>query len=148
MRSSTAVLKVLLALYFAGVFMTSASAQRGYSKDYTRGSRYYSRGYQNNYRSYNNYSYHAPVVIKRAYSPIYYGPRYYGVPRGSISITFGGNPYYYYGGSFYRPYGGYYHSIFPPVGIRIGMLPMGYIPINIGPDPYFFYNGTYYRRSD
>lgn len=145
----------MLVLSFAAGLMLPANAQRWYGRDYARGSRGYSRGYNNysrgydNYsRGYNNYAYRSPVVIGRAYAPVVYGPRYYGVPHGSISISFGGNPYFYFGGSFYRPFGGYYHTIMPPIGIRIGMLPPGYIPIYVGPDPYYFYNGIYYRRYD
>lgn len=155
---------LFVGLLTAGV-ITSADAQRGYygrgsnRGDYNRGNNRvnypgnyrggYSKSYSNNYsRSYGSvYSYRPPVVIHGGYSP-YFGPRYYGVPHGSISITFGGNPYYYYGGSYYRPYGAYYRTVFPPIGLRIGILPVGYMPIYVGPDPYYFYNGTYYRRYD
>jgi len=146
----------MLALGLAGgVLVSTTNAQRGYGRDYARGARGFSKGYQNNLRVYQNYTrgysnlnYRPPVIIQRVPSPVLYGPRYYGVPRGSISITFGGNPYFYFGGSFYKPFGGYYRSIMPPPGIRIGMLPPGYIPILVGPDPYYYYNGTYYRRYD
>ena len=131
----------------------AANAQRGYRGHYGRG---YGHDYANVYRgnyalshrgNYNAYSYRSPVIV-RNYSPAVFGPRYYGYPRGGISITFGGNPYYYSGGAFYRPYGGYYRSIFPPVGIHIGVLPYGYLPIYVGPDLFYFYNGIYYRRYD
>ena len=77
-----------------------------------------------------------------------YGPRYSVIPRNSISIYFGGYPYYYNNGFFYGYYSGYYQPIFPPVGIRIGFLPFGYTRIFIGPDPFYYYNGIYFRHYD
>src|SRR4051812_48183210 len=133
---------------------TRASAQRGYRGYYGRG---YSRDYTSIYRHnispayrgiYNNpYSYRPPVVVGH-YRPIVFGPRYYGLPHGSISITFGGLPYYYSGGTFYQPYGGYYRSIFPPIGIHVGVIPFGYFPIYVGANLFYFYNGIFYRRYD
>jgi hypothetical protein len=103
-------------------------------------------GYRNNYYNggYRNIYTAPPAIYHGGYSP-YYGPRYYGVPRGSISLTFGGNPYYYLGGSFYRPFEGYYRSVFPPIGLQIGILPPGYQQFYMDGDPYYFYNGSYYR---
>lgn len=153
MKKSTSILRLMLVLSFAVGLIVPANAQRGsrsYRGDYARGG--YRSDYGSSYRGYSrgyqNYSYRSPVIIRPRYAPAVFGPRYYGVPHGSISITFGGNPYYYSGGSFYRPYGGYFQMTMPPIGIRIGMLPIGYIPIYVGPDPYYFYNGTYYRRYD
>ena len=162
---------LFVSLLSAGMF-TIANAQRGgrfssgsrsYRGSYGRGgavsrpSGIYNRGYAGGYAGgvyrgsvYGGYRpvySHAPVVFRGGYSP-YFGPRYYGVPRGSISIHFGGYPYYYYGGTFYRPFGGYYRSIFPPIGLQIGILPPGYFPFYLGQDPYYFYNGTYYRPYD
>lgn len=150
MKKSTSILRLLLAVSFAAGLIAPAMAQRGYRGDYAR------ERYRNDYRSvyrgysrgYQNYRYASPVIIRPHYSPVFFGPRYYGVPHGSISITFGGNPYYYSGGRFYRPSGGYFQMTIPPVGIRIGMLPAGYIPIYVGPNEYYFYNGTYYRQYD
>jgi len=142
----------LMVIFIAGL-LTSVNGQRGYRGNYGRG---YAHDYANVYRgnyghmqrgSYNAYNYRSPVIIGN-YRPVVFGPRYFGVPHGSISITFGGNPYYYFGGTFYRPYGGYYRSIFPPIGIHIGVLPYGYLPIYVGPDLFYFYNGIYYRRYD
>ncbi|MDQ2752902.1 MAG: hypothetical protein M3R72_07750, partial [Bacteroidota bacterium] len=126
-------------LVVAGIF-TVASAQRG-GRSSSRGSSYrgsYGRGgvvsrpsgiyNRGSIRGYTGGSYrggvyggyrpvyaHAPIGFRGGYSP-YFGPRYYGIPGGSISIRFGGYPYYYYGGTFYQPFGGYYRSIFPPIG--------------------------------
>jgi hypothetical protein len=153
MKKLTFASPLLLILFFAIGLETSSSAQFGHRGNFSRS---YSRNYRNDYGShykvYPNYSLRAPVIMGPRYAPRYapvvIGSRYYALPHGSISITFGGNPYYYYGGSFYRPFGTYFQMIFPPVGLRIGILPPGYIPIYVGPDPYYFYNGIYYRRYD
>lgn len=103
----------LMVFGIAGV-LTPVNAQRGYPHYYARA-----------YRGYHAYNYSRPVFIQNYYRPVVFGPRYYRVPRGSISITFGGNAYFYFGGTFYTPFGGYYRSIFPPIGIHIGVLPYG-----------------------
>lgn len=75
-----------------------------------------------------------------------YGPRYNYLPRASVSISFGGLPYYYGAGAFYKPYGGYYRTIRPPYGIRVGFLPYGYRRFYVGPSLFFYYNGIFYRQ--
>ena len=77
-----------------------------------------------------------------------YGPRYRVVPRNSVSIYFGGNPYYYNQGFFYGYYDGYYQPLFPPFGIRVNVLPFGYSRFYVGLNPYYYYNGIYYRQYD
>ncbi len=62
------------------------------------------------------------------------------VPYAGISYTFGG-------GYWYRPYGGYYNMIFPPVGISIGYLPYGYSTFYMGPSMFFYLNGIYYMQN-
>ena len=105
--------------------------------------------YYNNYRYNNNYysnNYYRAGYIHR---PVFmYGPRYTVIPRSSISIQFGGNPYYYSQGYFYGYYGGYYQSVFPPFGLRIGVLPFGYTRFFSGVNPFYYYNGIYYRQYD
>lgn len=161
MKTLVRALPILLLFALISSSTISVKAQRGYRGNYSRSyrdyvqsyrgsnSRVYRNDYGSQYRAYPNYNYRPTVVVRPRYtSPVVFGPRYYGVPRGSISITFGGNPYYYHGGNFYRPYGTYFQMILPPVGIRIGMLPVGYVPIYVGPEEYYFYNGVYYRRFD
>jgi len=77
-----------------------------------------------------------------------HGARYTFLPRNSISIYFGGSPYYYWGGLFYGYYGGFYQPLFPPIGIRVGFLPFGYTSFYLGGYPYYYYNGIYYRQYD
>lgn len=107
-----------------------------------------------NYR-YNNYGYDNDRYNNSYYRNGYNhgfvfmtGPRYRIIPRNSISIYFGGYPYYYNDGFFYGQYSGYYEPIFPPIGIRIGFLPFGYSRIFIGANLFYYYNGIYYRQYD
>jgi hypothetical protein len=146
MRKTAFVSQLMLTTALVLGALTTSKAQKFHAREYARSGPYY-RSYPNYTKGYRAYP-PPPVVITKSYSPFAYGPRYYSVPPGSISITFGGNPYYYYGGSFYRPYGGYYRPVFPPVGIHVGILPPGFIPIYIGPDPYYFGNAAFYRRYD
>lgn len=76
------------------------------------------------------------------------GQHFLHIPGPSISIQFGGNPWYYSSGMFYRPFGGYYELAPPPFGIRIGYLPRGYFSLRLGGFPYFYFNGIFYRPYD
>ncbi len=83
----------------------------------------------------------------------YYGYPAYGshfgyLPRASISLSFGGYPYYYGAGAFYRPYGSYYRLVPPPFGIHVGFLPYGYSSIYVGASLFYYYNGIFYRQYD
>lgn len=118
---------------------------------------YNNRQYQvprNNYRysNYrNSYNYYSNNYYRdgRGYRTNFmFGPRYTYIPRNSISIYFGGSPYYYNQGYFYGYFGGYYQPLFPPFGLRIGILPFGYTRFYIGVDPFYYYNGIYYRQYD
>jgi hypothetical protein len=102
------------------------------------GNRYSNYGYSNNY----GYSYRNTYGHNSVY---FYGSRYRYIPRSSISIYFGGMPYYYNQGLYYGYYGGYYQPLFPPFGLRIGVLPIGYSQFYSGVDPFYYYNGVYYR---
>ena len=105
------------------------------------GNRYSNYGYSNDYR----YSYRNTYGHNSVY---FYGSRYRYIPRSSISIYFGGVPYYYNQGFYYGYYGGYYQPLFPPFGLRIGVLPIGYSRFYLGVDPFYYYNGVYYRPYD
>ncbi len=101
--------------------------------NYHYSSSYYGGGYYN--YNHRNYSF-------------MYGPRYTYIPRNSIYLSFGGNPYYYNSGFYYGYYGGFYQPIFPPFGLRISVLPYGYYSFLYGGYPYYYYNGIYYRQYD
>lgn len=66
------------------------------------------------------------------------------LPRGYLSVPWRGSSYYFYGGSWYRPYGPRYMVIAPPPGIGVPMLPPGYTTVWIGATPYYYADGTYY----
>jgi hypothetical protein len=76
------------------------------------------------------------------------GQIFYHRPGNLITLQFGGNPYYYSGGLFYKPFGGNYQVIHPPLGIRVGILPSGYWSLRMGGLPYFYFNGIFYRQKN
>lgn len=120
----------------------SISRERfGGNRGYSGNDNYAYRGNRGYGGSYRNGSY------GRSYH-FMSGPRYRIIPRNSVSISFGGNPYYYNDGFYYGYYGGYYQPIFPPVGLRIGFLPYGYSSLFIGGYPYYYSNGTYYQQYE
>lgn len=95
------------------------------------------------------------VHAQRGYEHHYYSNwRYYPsrgqvfmrMPGSFISLQFEGNPYYYSGGLFYRPYGSYFSVVVPPFGIHVGRLPIGYWSFHLGGYPYYYYNGIFYRQ--
>lgn len=65
-------------------------------------------------RGWSNHAHHA-----RHY---YAGPRYVVVerlPRGCRHVVYRGQPYYYHGTNWYRPYGVGFIAVAPPVGVII-----------------------------
>jgi len=83
--------------------------------------------------------------------------RYYGPYRGQrvvhiagprIVIPYRGIHFHYSNGFYYRPYGGYFRVVAPPIGIHINILPRGYKRIYVHDVPYYYYGGTYYRKGD
>ncbi len=107
----------------------------------------YNRNYGSNYssRNYND----QPNNYYGNRSPVRYvypgAPRYRELPRTSIAINFGGNPYYYNDGLFFNYYGGFYQPVYAPSGIRVQTLPFDYLSFNVGPKRYYYNNGTYYQ---
>ncbi len=118
------------------VIFQDLNAQRGRGR-YNNNRNYRNYGYSNRNYGYNNYN---------RYSP-YRGRTFISFSSPRVMIPFGGVSYHYSSGYYYRPYGGYYRSVFPPVGIHINILPRGYRTIYAGPDPYYYYGGTYYRQK-
>ncbi|MCF8341666.1 MAG: DUF6515 family protein [Chitinophagaceae bacterium] len=76
------------------------------------------------------------------------GQVFYHRPGNLITLQFGGNPYYYSGGLFYKPFGGNYQVIHPPLGIRVGILPTGYWSLRMGNLPYYYFNGIFYKQQN
>ena len=79
---------------------------------------------------------------ERAVPPIGYAAA--ALPRSSIHIAHGGSHYFFDGGVWFRPYGGRYLVIAPPIGIVVPMLPPGFFTLDINGLPYYYANGTYY----
>jgi hypothetical protein len=80
----------------------------------------------------------------------YYPPRGYLVPvlpRGSISVGFGGGNYFFHGGVWFRPHGGRFIVAVPPIGIVVPLLPPAYATLWIGGAPYYYANGVYYAPA-
>lgn len=78
------------------------------------------------------------------YGP-YRGQRVVHIAGPRFIIPYGGISFHYSNGYFYRPYGGYFRVVAPPIGININILPRGYRRVFVGGDPYYYYGGTYYR---
>jgi hypothetical protein len=76
------------------------------------------------------------------------GYHYASIGRPSVVLSFGGRPYHYASGYYYRPYGGYYRVVAPPIGIHVGVLPYGYWALQVGAFPYFYFDGVFYRQNN
>ncbi|WP_374318161.1 DUF6515 family protein [Aquabacterium sp.] len=71
---------------------------------------------------------------------------YVGVlPGGSVSIGFGADNFFFNAGVWFRPAGGRFLIVTPPIGIVIPILPPGYVTLMIGGLPYYYANGVYYN---
>ena len=81
------------------------------------------------------------------YAPVR-GYHYNRIGGPSVTLSFGGMPYYYSSGYYYRPYGSYYRVVAPPIGIHVGVLPPGYWAFSFGAFPYFYFNGVFYQQNN
>jgi hypothetical protein len=66
------------------------------------------------------------------------------LPPGYRSVRYRGSPYYYSRGAWYRPHGGRFVVIAPPIGIGVGFLPPYYTRVWFGGVPYYYADDTYY----
>ncbi len=123
MKTKSTLLKITFFFFVLTVFTTTADAQRSRNRDRRS--------------SYNSWQYYPS-----------WGQRFFQIPGSFLSLQFGGNPYYYSGGLFYRPYGSYYEVAAPPFGIHINVLPRGYWSLHAGGYPYYYYNGIFYRQNE
>jgi len=73
-----------------------------------------------------------------------YGTAFRGLPEGARMIHYRDGDWYFHGGAWYRPYGGSFIVVAPPIGIGIGVLPPYYSTVWIGGVPYYYADGTYY----
>ena len=69
------------------------------------------------------------------------------LPRGSLSIGFGGSSYWFNGGVWYQPWAGHFRVIVPPIGIVLPLLPYDYVSLRVGGLPYYYANGVYYSSA-
>jgi len=69
---------------------------------------------------------------------------YYTLPVGALSVAFAGGNYFYQGGVWFRPYGGHYVVVQPPIGIFVPVLPPDYATVWVGGNPYYYADGVYY----
>lgn len=77
----------------------------------------------------------------------YYPPRGYAVgalPRGYVTVSYRGGPYYYHGGVWYRPSYGRYVVVRPAVGLYVPFLPAFYTTVWFGGVPYYYADDVYY----
>jgi len=74
--------------------------------------------YYDDYDDYDDHHHDHDCRHARYYypRPVYYVPRH---PRGYRTVQYYGMPHYYYGGTWYRPYGAGYGVITPPGGLVI-----------------------------
>ncbi|MBN1365416.1 MAG: hypothetical protein JW976_11470 [Syntrophaceae bacterium] len=68
------------------------------------------------------------------------------LPREHRLIKHGHSHYYYSHGVWYRPHGGQYVVVAPPVGLFVPFLPLAYATLWLHGVPYYYANETYYTR--
>lgn len=69
------------------------------------------------------------------------------VPGGYRVLPYGGINYYYAGGVWYRPYGGRFVIVGPPIGVFVPFLPPYYATVMVGGVPYYYANDVYYAQA-
>lgn len=70
-----------------------------------------------------------------------------GAPPGHTRVIVRGEPYYFHGGRYYRPWHGGYVPVFPPVGLVISALPLGFTLVMLAGVSYYLYDGVYYQPA-
>jgi hypothetical protein len=78
----------------------------------------------------------------------YYPSRGYAVgalPRGYVTVSYRGGPYYYHSGIWYRRGGAGFVVVRPAVGLFVPVLPGFYTTLWWGGVPYYYADDVYYR---
>ncbi len=75
------------------------------------------------------------------------GPGWGGPPPAHSRLFFRGEPYYFHGGRYYRPWLGGFVPVFPPVGLVVGALPIGFTMVVLAGITYYLYDGVYYQPA-
>ncbi len=90
------------------------------------------------------------VLDQRFHHDHYYPPRGHVsavVPSASINVGYGGIDYRFHAGVWWRPHGGRFIVVAPPIGIYLPLLPPAYVTLWIGGSPYYYANGAYYMAA-
>lgn len=66
------------------------------------------------------------------------------LPHGYATFRYRGDPWYFGGGHWYRPWRSGYAAFYPPVGLCLSVLPLGYATYVYGGVPYYYYEDVYY----
>ena len=66
------------------------------------------------------------------------------LPSGGYYRQYRDESFYFYGGTWYRPWGPQFRVIAPPIGIGLELLPPYYTTVWVGGVPYYYADGTYY----
>jgi hypothetical protein len=69
------------------------------------------------------------------------------LPRGHREVFYRGARYNFYGGVWYRPSGGRFLIVAPPIGLFVPFLPPFYSTIWFGGMPYYYANEVYYTPT-
>ena len=69
------------------------------------------------------------------------------LPYQSQVIVHGHDRYYFNEGQWFRPQGGRYIVVAPPLGILVPNLPFSFVTIVLRGAPHFYANGVYYVRT-
>lgn len=95
----------------------------------------------------------AVLAAEQYHDTRYHMDRYYpargaavrALPSGRVPVyDRARNPYYFHGGVWYRPYGGRFIVVGPPIGVFVPFLPAYYTTLWVGGLPYYYANDTYY----
>jgi hypothetical protein len=98
----------------------------------------------------------AVIAAEQYHDTRYHMDRYYpargasigALPSGHVPVYDGAhNPYYFHGGVWYRPYGGRFVVVGPPIGVFVPILPAYYTTVWFAGYPYYYANDTYYTWS-
>ena len=69
------------------------------------------------------------------------------LPIGAVSVGYGGGNYFFHGGVWFRPWGGRYVVVTPPLGIFLPVLPPDCVTLWVGGMPYYYADGVYYNTA-
>lgn len=136
-------LKIVLgvvAIIALGAFAFSPPADAS-PRGYERGGHGYHRpyGYRGGHGHWHGHGHHywGPRIALGFTAPV--------LPFGFVSLSVGGNPYFYQGGYFYRPAPVGYVVVQAPLGASVVSLPGSAVRVAIGGAIYYQYADTYYQ---